>query len=233
MSDPNELQAKNMRTTPSGTPNQGDETSVRVRRKEQTRQNLMQAALVLVGNGNSFTALGIREITREAGVVPTAFYRHFKTTDDLGLALVEEGGVTLRRLLREARQASLPGEDMIRHSVSVFVNHLKHNHLSWRFISSERSGGSKVLRDAIRNEILQFTNEMAIDLQLLKVFPGLSVNTLTLVCSMVVTLMIGSATDFLDAKDNPAQMEGAMRDNFVKQIATVFLGAAHRKDEPK
>ena len=94
-----------MRTTLSKLTKPVDESQARVRRKEQTRHNLMQAALELVGKGSSYTALGIREITREAGVVPTAFYRHFKTTDELGLALVEESGLTLRRLLREARQA--------------------------------------------------------------------------------------------------------------------------------
>ena len=75
-----------------------EEPQARARKKEQTRQKLIQAALNLVNGGSSFTALGIREITREAGVVPTAFYRHFRNTDELGLALVEEGGMTLRRL---------------------------------------------------------------------------------------------------------------------------------------
>src|SRR5690606_483359 len=126
-------------------------------------------------------------ITREAGVVPTAFYRHFKTTDELGLALVEEGGGTLRLLLRDARQASLPGEDMIRHSAIVFVTYLKQHHLEWRFISSERSGGSQALRNAIRDEIARFTHEMASDLRLLNIFPDLTSRTLILICSLVVT----------------------------------------------
>lgn len=222
-----------MRTRQGNTPKSGDETQARVRRKEQTRQNLMQAALTLVGNGSSFTALGIREITREAGVVPTAFYRHFKTTDELGLALVEDAGITLRRLLREARQASLPGEDMIRHSVNVFVNYLKQHHLEWRFISSERSGGSQALRNAIRNEIAHFTLEMGSDLRMLNIFPDLSTNTLQLICSLVVTMMMNSATDFLDVREDQPKLEKEMQDNFVKQIVMVFLGAAHWEEEPQ
>ena len=35
-------------------------------------------------------------------VVPTAFYRHFASMDELGLALVEESFRTLRTMLREA-----------------------------------------------------------------------------------------------------------------------------------
>ncbi len=60
---------------------------------------------------------------------------------------------------------------MIRHSVSVFVTYLKQHHLEWRFISSERSGGSQSLRNAIRNEIAHFTNEIVSDLRLLNIFP--------------------------------------------------------------
>ena len=89
-------------------------------RKQHTRQQLMQAALTLVGQGRGFTSLSLREVTREIGVVPASFYRHFKDMDELGLALVEEGGVTLRRLLREARRSGFPPKDMLHNSVLVY-----------------------------------------------------------------------------------------------------------------
>ena len=209
----------------------GEEPQGRARKKEQTRQKLIQSALSLVGEGNSFTELGIREITREAGVVPTAFYRHFRNTDELGLALVEEGGITLRRLLREARQTSLPGEDMIRHSVIVFVNHLKEKHLQWRFVTTERSGGSKILRMAIRNEVTHFTNEMVSDLRALNIFPDMTTQSLQRICAVVVILMMYSATDFLDLIPDHPKLEEEMVDNFVRQIAIVFLGGAHWEDD--
>ena len=57
----------------------------RSERKDLTRSSLLQAALSLMGEGRSFTSLGIREIAREAGMVPNAFYRHFRNTDELGL----------------------------------------------------------------------------------------------------------------------------------------------------
>lgn len=210
-----------------------DEPQGRARKKEQTRQKLIQAALNLVGEGNSFTALGIREITREAGVVPTAFYRHFRNTDELGLALVEEGGMTLRRLLREARQTSLPGEDMIRHSVTVFVSYLKEKHLEWRFVTTERSGGSKILRMAIRNEVTHFTNEMVSDLRALNIFPDMTTQSLQRICAVVVTLMMYSVTDFLDLTPDHPKLEEEMIDNFVRQIVIVFLGGAHWQEDPQ
>ena len=127
-----------------------------------------------MGEGRSFTSLGIREIAREAGMVPNAFYRHFRSTDDLGLGLVEEVGITLRRLLREARQADVALDDMVRRSVGVYHQYVLNNRLLFLFISSERSGGSRILRLAIRNDVSHFTNEMAQDFRRLGVYKDLS-----------------------------------------------------------
>ena len=63
--------------------------AVREEKKQKTRSALLDAALAVMSRGGGFGALGLRELTREAGVVPTAFYRHFKDMDELGLALVE------------------------------------------------------------------------------------------------------------------------------------------------
>jgi AcrR family transcriptional regulator len=104
---------------------------------------LLQAALTLVGEGRSFTSLGLREIARQAGVVPNAFYRHFRNTDELGLELVDEMGITLRRLLREARQIDVSRGSILRRSVRVYLDYVKANRLQFQFIATERSGGSR------------------------------------------------------------------------------------------
>ena len=70
---------------PDRTASKNPEYLTRSARKDLTRANLLQAALTLMGKGRSFTSLGLREIAREAGVVPNAFYRHFRNTDELGL----------------------------------------------------------------------------------------------------------------------------------------------------
>src|SRR5687768_5705989 len=100
----------------------------------QTRTALMQAALRLMGGGRGFTGLGLREIAREAGVVPNAFYRHFPDMDELGLALVEETGLTLRRLLREARKSPAPPSQIIRHSVQIYRQYIRDHHLDILFM---------------------------------------------------------------------------------------------------
>ena len=57
-------------------------------RKEATRRAIVAAALTLLEE-QSFSALSLREVTREAGIAPTAFYRHFESMEALGLVLIE------------------------------------------------------------------------------------------------------------------------------------------------
>ena len=200
-------------------------------RKDLTRKSLLQAALNLIGEGRSFTSLGIREIAREAGIMPNAFYRHFRNTDELGLALVEEVGITLRRLLREARQAGVVQGDLLRRSVQVYQAYVKQNRLQFLFISGERSGGSRLLRLAIRNDVNHFTSEMAQDFRLLGVYKELSTASLQMVCGLIVNSMLAAATDILDLPPEQPLLEAEMTENFIRQMRVVLLGAAAWKEE--
>jgi AcrR family transcriptional regulator len=198
----------------------------RAARKRRTREALMEAALRLMSEGRSFTGLSLREVTREAGVVPTAFYRHFRDMDELGLALVEEGGTTLRRLLREARREGMPVSDVIRNSVRIYKSYLEEHPRQFLFIAAERSGGSPVIRAAVRREVDHFTKEMAQDLQALDYLPHLSLETLELICGLVVKLMLSAVADILDLPPHQERAEAELIDGFVRQLRLVFLGAS-------
>lgn len=199
----------------------------RSERKERTRQRLIDGALALIGRGRSYTSLSLREIAREAGVVPAAFYRHFRDLDELGLALVEMGGVTLRRLLREARRDGIPPTDMLRGSVLVYKRFVEERALVFRFIAAERGGGSRILRNAIRTEDGHFASEMAQDLRVLGVMPDLSREALQMICGLVVTTMLNAATDILDVPSGQPVQEHEMVENFVRQLRLIFIGARH------
>jgi len=205
----------------------------RTERKDLTRNSLLQAALALMGEGRSFTSLGIREIAREAGMVPNAFYRHFRNTDELGLELVEEMGVALRRLLREARQTGVTQVDIVRRSVHVYHQYVIENRLLFLFVSSERSGGSRILRMAIRNEVTHFTNEMAQDFRRLGAYKDMSTSNLQMVCGLIVTSMLAAAPEILDLPPEQPMLEGEMMETFVKQLQLVLLGASAWKDKPR
>ncbi len=210
-----------------------EDALTRSERKDLTRNALLQAALHLIGKGRSFTSLGIREIAREAGIVPNAFYRHFRNTDELGLALVEEVGITLRRLLREARQVGVAESEMVRRSVQVYEQYVKQNRLLFLFISSERAGGSRILRLAIRNDVSHFTHEMAQDFRRLGMYRELSTASLQMICGLIVTAMLAAAPEILDLPPGQPLLEAEMSDNFVQQLQVVLLGASAWKDQPR
>jgi TetR/AcrR family transcriptional regulator, fatty acid biosynthesis regulator len=202
----------------------------RIERKERTRQRICEAALSLIGQGRSYTSLSLREIAREAGIVPAAFYRHFSDLDQLGLALVEMGGVTLRRLLREARRDGIPPTDMLRGSVLIYKRFVEERSLVFRFIAGERGGGSKAIRYAIRTEESHFASEMAQDLRAIGTLPDLSTASLQMICGLVVTTMLNAASDILDLPKGQARAEKEMVDNFVRQLRLIFIGAKHWKE---
>jgi AcrR family transcriptional regulator len=216
-------------TTPS---TRRGEALTRSERKDLTRASMLQAALTLMGEGRSFTSLGIREIAREAGIVPNAFYRHFRNTDELGLELVEEVGITLRRLLREARQAGVAQSEMVRRSVHVYHQYVKQNRLLFLFISSERSGGSRILRMAIRNDVAHFTHEMAQDFRLMGIYKDLSTASLQMICGLIVNTMLAVAPEILDLPPEQPLLEAEMTENFVQQLQVVLLGASVWRERP-
>lgn len=194
-------------------------------RKQMTRERLLDAALTLMHGGHSFPSLSLREVTREAGVVPTAFYRHFRDMDELGLALVEECGLTLRRLLREVRKAGVPTTDIIRHSVAIYLQYVRANPRHFRTAASERHGGSPSLRQAIRNEVGHFVREMAQDLRLIGYRSDLPTDALEMISSLVINTMLNAASDILDLPDDQPQLARELEENFISQIRLVFLGA--------
>lgn len=196
-------------------------------RKVQTRQALMDAALDLLQGGRSFAALSLREITREVGIVPAAFYRHFRDVDELGLALVDESMSTLRRMIREARETPLEPERIIRRSVETLVRHVHGNRRHFRFIASEMHGGAPVLRERIRREIQSFTSELALDLGRLPFLNRWSAEDLQMIAGLMVNAMVLIAEGILEAPADRPQAEEDVIRIAEKQLTLISLGVPH------
>ena len=95
---------------------------IRAQQKEKTRRALVDAAFNQLSAEKSFSNLSLREVAREAGIAPTSFYRHFKDMDELGLAMVDESGLVLRQLMRQARKRIEKGGSVVALSVETFLN---------------------------------------------------------------------------------------------------------------
>lgn len=192
-------------------------------RKLQTRRALLDAALSLLEGDKSISSLSLREITREVGVVPAAFYRHFPDVESLGLALVDEAMGTLRQMIREARESPMPPEHIIRRSVETLVRHVHANRRHFRFIAREMYGGSRALRERIRREIQSFTSELALDLGRLPWLNKWSSEDLQMVAGLMVNAMVFIAQSILDAPAERPQAEDEIIRVAEKQLTLISL----------
>ena len=139
---------------------------IRDERKRQSRQAIIDAALRLSTSGRSFNSISLREISREIGLVPTAFYRHFKDMDALGLELVDQISLNLKSTLHQIGQSYVyQPEAKIDKSLELFFQTIHQHTEDWVFIITERWGASQVIRKAIAREIEYRVEDLAIDLQ--------------------------------------------------------------------
>jgi AcrR family transcriptional regulator len=193
-------------------------------RRRATRQALIDAALVRMEGGESFDNISLRSVAKAAGVVPTAFYRHFATMDELGLALVEESFRTLRAMLRQAREEGLPPHQMIRGSVETLVGFVGNNRPHFMFVARGRASDNTMLRRAIRAEIRVFTNELAMDLGRLPVLADLATDDLQMVAALLVNAMISTVDAILDTPPDDTHAIDEIRQLAEKQLRLVMLG---------
>lgn len=194
-------------------------------RGRRTREALMTAALNLMQGGRSFNSLSMREVAQAAGVVPSGFYRHYRGMNDLGLALVEDVGQSLRPLLRQARLEAASSKNIIRDSVVTYKRFVEDNPTYFLVASGERHGGSRYIREAIRKEISRFVEEMAQDVHQLGLVPNMSEASLRMCCELVVSTMLTAASDILDLTKSSPAVQRARIESYVQQLRVIFMGA--------
>ncbi len=203
----------------------------REEKKQKTRQALLDAALLLLDGEQSFASLSLREVTREAGIVPTAFYRHFQDMDELGLALVDESFHMLRQMVRAARSGSLPTEQIIHRLVILFVTHVRANPRHFQFITRERAGGRSAVRNAIRTGIHLFVSELATDLGRFPALNAWRTEDLQMIAGLIVSTMANAVMDVLDLPAGRPEEERHLTETMEKQLRLMLLGASLWKSE--
>ncbi len=196
--------------------------------KELTRQALLKAALRLLAQ-NSFDSISLREVTREAGITPTAFYRHFDGMEELGMVLVEDSFASLRGMLRDARSNPDIVNDAIRNSVAVLVDHVMAFEAHMRFIAREQHGGVRRIRRAIAREIELVATELALDLAVFPVVCAWPGADRRLLADLIVELMVGVAADLVDAE--PREHAELAR-SAERKLRLVVVGVAGWQTRP-
>ncbi|EKE81518.1 HTH-type transcriptional repressor FabR [Idiomarina xiamenensis] len=192
---------------------------VRAKQKEKTRRMLISAAMNQLSAETGFASLSLREVAREAGIAPTSFYRHFRNMEELGLTLVDESGLALRQLLRQARQQIAKGGSIIRVSVETFMQFVHDHKAIFRLLLQERSGTSRDFRLAVAREVSHFKAEL---IDYLVDEQGFTSAIAELQADAIVRIVFSAGADCLDV-DNEARQK--ITEDTIQQVRIVARGA--------
>ncbi len=203
----------------------------RQERKQRTRQALLDAALELLAD-RGFANLSLREVTKRAGIVPTAFYRHFTSMDELGVELVAESMRTLRRMIRSARSDRTTTEHIIRASVRTLCEHVRGNENHFRFLIRERYSGTGPVSRAIAVELKLFASELAIDLARFDYLRDWSTEDLHMMADLIVTAMLASVTDLLEVRPGDTEADDRIVSIAQKRLRLIVLGVPNWRSAP-
>ncbi|MFF9111592.1 TetR family transcriptional regulator [Streptomyces sp. NPDC014805] len=202
---------------------------IRQAQKQKTRQALLDAALGLLAD-QSLSSVGLREVTRAVGVAPTAFYRHFRSIADLGVALVEEALGSLHPMIRTTVSTAGDHEERIVRAVELIARHVDAYPAHVRFIARERHGGVQPVREAIRDQLTRFAEEVKAELAKDPVSRGWSDDDLLMLATLYVDQMLITASLFLESLEGPAGERERVTEVATRQMRLITIGRRHWLD---
>ncbi|MFI0512712.1 TetR family transcriptional regulator [Streptomyces sp. WSLK1-5] len=202
---------------------------IRQAQKQKTRQALLDAALALLEE-QSLSSLGLREVTRAVGVAPTAFYRHFRSTADLGVALVEEALGSLHPMIRTTVSTADDHGQRIQRAIELIAGHVNAYPAHVRFIARERHGGVQPVREAIRDQLARFGQEVKDELAKDPVSGGWSDDDLLMLANLYVDQMLITASLFLEALEAPPEERERVCQVAERQLRLISIGREHWLD---
>lgn len=192
----------------------------RQEQKLKTRQNIINGAFSLLDENRSLSAISLREVSRAAGIAPTSFYRHFKDMDELGLTLVDEAGLALRQLMRQARRRIASGGSVIGTSVDTFMEFIAANTNVFRLLLREHTGTSAAYRMAVFREIQHFIEELT---DYITEQQKVEYSIANIQADAMVRLVFSAGAEALEAD---AQLRAEIAERVKSQLRFIQLGAA-------
>ena len=197
--------------------------NARQQQKERTRSALLAAALEL-SQEQGFAQTSLRQVAKRAGVVPAAFYRHFESMDELGLALVERCFTTLRVMIRDAQRDPQVFDHIIDASAEILVAAVKANKADFAFVARERVGGSEAVRAAIRHELDLFATELSMVLVRLPNIDKWSSEDVLMVARLFVRNMVAGAEEVVEMPEGRPDLEVRIVEGARRQMRLIVLG---------
>ncbi len=182
------------------------------------RQNLLDAALRLLGPNRSVSTLGLREVARAADIAPNSFYRHFRDIDELAVALIEQAGDALRTIVREARNRISDDRSAVLSSVETFMEQLEADEKHLHLLLREGSAGSTAFKQAIERQLQYFEDELREDLVHRSAAAGSPIQRPELVSKAITRLIFALGGTAMDQTREERQQTAAQMVSIIRMI---------------
>jgi len=188
-----------------------------------SREDLLAAALKLIGPHRSLSTLSLREVAREAGIAPNSFYRQFRDMDELAVALIDLAGRSLRTIIGQARRRATSTErSVIRVSVETFMEQLRADDKLLHVLLREGAVGSDAFKHAVERELNYFEEELQHDLVRLAAADGAVLHEPALVAKAITRLVF---TMGATAMDLPPERDEELVEQISHMLRMIIVGA--------
>lgn len=195
--------------------NAGRKTSI-------SREDLLAAALRLIGPHRSVSSLSLREVAREAGIAPNSFYRQFRDMDELAVALIDVAGRSLRKIIGAARHRVATQRGIVRGSVETFMEQLRADDKLLHVLLREGTVGSDAFKQAVDRELMFFEEELRTDLVRLAAAEGTVMHEPALVSKAITRLVFAMGAM---AMDLPPERDRELVDQICTMVTMIITGA--------
>jgi AcrR family transcriptional regulator len=186
-----------------------------------SREDIIVAALRLVGPHRSVSSLSLREVAREAGIAPNSFYRQFRDMDELAVALIDRAGSSLRQIIGEARQRATVDRSVVRGSVEAFMEQLQRDDKLLHILLREGSVGSDAFKQAVDRQLTYFEEELRRDLVRLAEANGTGLFEAGLTAKAITRLVFTMGST---AMDLPPEEQGRFTEEVILMVRMIVAG---------
>jgi len=186
-----------------------------------TREDIIAAALKLVGPHRSVSTLSLREVAREAGIAPNSFYRHFHDIDELAVALIDLAGRSLRKIIGAARQRAIREHSVVRSSIETFMEQLGADENLLHILLREGTVGSDAFKQAVERELQFFEDELRVDLIRLAQANNTGLYEPALTAKAITRLVFAIGAT---AMDLPREKHAALTEQLTLMVRMIVVG---------
>lgn len=169
------------------------------RKAQISREDLLAAALKLLGPHRSVSTLSLREVAREAGIAPNSFYRQFRDMDELAVALIDLAGLSLQKIIEAARLRAATDRSAVRGAVEAFMEQLRAEDQLLHVLLREGTAGSDAFKHAVDRHLSFFEEELRLSLIQINAAQGVVLREPALVAKAITRLVFAVGATAMDS----------------------------------